>query len=84
MESDEEDRSEIEPRIEIWKDDENKEEDKEYSERDFLQSRPKNVIPARYKSESDESITFPNDVIAMRCCWTDSPNIIWSVSCSIH
>ena len=40
----------------------------------FLDGRPYSSIPARCESDSDESITFPNHVIAegffwAHCCW---------------
>ena len=59
---DEKDRSKIEPGVEIWEEEENKEDE------DFLDGRTKNAIPARYKSDSDESIIYSKNGIAEGCC----------------
>ena len=60
-------------RVEIWEDEENKEENEEGLEGDFLEGRAQNVIPAGYESDSNESMTFPNHIIREECCWVDSP-----------
>ena len=68
----EEDRSEIEAKVEIWEDEENMEEDEEDFEGVFLGGKPESAIPVRYESDSDESITFPSHVIVEGYCWTES------------
>ena len=37
-------------------------------ERDFLEVRIPHVIPDEYKNDSDESISFSDNIIAERCC----------------
>ena len=49
-----------------------KEEDEEDLEGNLLGGRPHNTIPARYESNSDESVTFPNLVMEEGCCQADS------------
>ena len=41
-------------------------------EGNFLEGKPQNAIPSGYENDSVESITFPNHVIAERCCQTVS------------
>ena len=39
----------------------------------FLEERPQIAMPSISDSDSDESITFPNHVIAQGCCLANSP-----------